>query len=655
MVRTLRRPVVPGSWLVRGAAAVVAVALVGGFGYTRLTAAPAKVEPRTATVQKGSITQTVSVTGAVNPAAQVRLNFKSAGRLADVLVVVGQQVTPGQPLARLDTTDLDVALKQAQASLSSAQAKYDQVVAGASPEEIATARQAVDNAQRSLESAQKTTQNDVTTAQQTLYRLRTGYFSAKQGFVAQALGLQNDVAGYQATVDAAKKQSEQALVTLAAIATNFSGGPYEGTTRGARASIAQADGSLGNAQSIITSQVKPALADFNAAYGPLLSILSGFEAAVSSDSDVAAITAPFQSAYSAYTSAQAKLAVSIDSLSSQISSAQTQTNSALGQLAGIPSGLESGRTDINALQTALLSATNTTSLSKSKLTQATNQLATVNEAAGGGYVSAQQGLSAAQDKGGSSLVSAQNTLATAQVSLQKTSASARSFDVVAAQANVLVAQAQLETAQNNLANATLAASTPGVIAAINSQPGEFVSGGSSTNPFILLANTSTLSLHGTVGEADVAKLRLAQVATITLDAIGADKRLTGKIVSLDPVATLQQGVPVYGVDVVLDANDPGIRAGMTGTANVVVASKRDVLVISNLAIRNLGGRRGVQVLRNGETVELTDVRFGIANEQVTEVLGGLNEGDTVLLPAPRPGASPQIRFGGPPPGAPPGR
>jgi hypothetical protein len=110
------------------------------------------------------------------------------------------------------------------------------------------------------------------------------------------------------------------------------------------------------------------------------------------------------------------------------------------------------------------------------------------------------------------------------------------------------------------------------------------------------------------------------------------------------VATIQQGVPVYGVDVTIDLLSQALRPGMSGTAQVIIASKQGVLTVPNLAIRSQGGRRYVQVLKDGEAVD-TEVTFGIANDTVTEVSSGLEEGQLVVLPQPRAGST--TRPGGP--------
>jgi HlyD family secretion protein len=132
---------------------VLAVTTVGGyFGYARLAPQPA-VAARvvTADVTRGSIMSTVSATGSVASPTQSKLAFKSGGRLTELLVAVGDNVDEGQPVARIDVSDLQVALAQAQASYSSAVAKLEQTKAGAKPEEIASAQAQLDSARIKLE------------------------------------------------------------------------------------------------------------------------------------------------------------------------------------------------------------------------------------------------------------------------------------------------------------------------------------------------------------------------------------------------------------------------------------------------------------------------------------------------------------------------
>src|SRR5438874_8980847 len=95
--------------------AALAVALVlagaGYLTYQRLNSAPAPVAQQTAQVTRGFITASINATGTAAATATSKLGFESNGRVTDVLVNVGDSVTAGQVLAKLDTSDLQLAVQ----------------------------------------------------------------------------------------------------------------------------------------------------------------------------------------------------------------------------------------------------------------------------------------------------------------------------------------------------------------------------------------------------------------------------------------------------------------------------------------------------------------------------------------------------------------
>lgn len=618
-----------GSWIGRGAAGVVLIALVGGVVVAqRLSTGSSKVEIRTAPAARGSVLQTVAVSGAVNPAAQVRLNFKSSGRLADVMVKVGDQVAASQALARLDTSDTEIALRQAQANLLSAQARYDQTLAGATAEDIAIAKQTVDNATRMLEETRRSTTNDLATSQQSFTKLKTAYTAAQNSFTILGTGVPTDVDTFKTGFDTARVILANAVTDLTSKST------VDITT--AKNAIGQADSAMLNAQSVAANQLSSSLVEWTSARDHVVAAWLDFDGALQRGTDTSGATSNYQSAAAAYTLAAAKLLAALDSTSSPITSAQSSGTSAQSALSSSTSktdpDLDRTRADLGGFQAALATQTQLSAAIKTKVNQAGTSLTTISDAIGGSYLAARQSVATTMEKNAASIQSAQNTYDSAAASLAKTTASPKSYDVTQALATLTLQQIAVDKAKLDLDGATLRAPSTGTVASIANQVGETVGTGSSG--FLVLALTSTVALHGTIGEADVAKLRIGQVATVTVDAIGAGARLTGRVTSLDPVATIQQGVPVYGVDVTIDIPDPAVRPGMTGTANVIIASRQSVVTVPNLAIRSANGRRFVQVLRDGRP-EDAEVTFGIANESVTEVVSGLAEGDQVVLPAPR--------------------
>ena len=101
---------------------LIAVLLAGLIARDTVFAQPTAASIRTATADRGTVTSVVSGTGSLAPAGRMNVNFKVAGTLTEVDVKVGDKVTTGQVLARLDSTTQQASLAQAQASLASAQA-----------------------------------------------------------------------------------------------------------------------------------------------------------------------------------------------------------------------------------------------------------------------------------------------------------------------------------------------------------------------------------------------------------------------------------------------------------------------------------------------------------------------------------------------------
>jgi multidrug efflux pump subunit AcrA (membrane-fusion protein) len=141
-----------------GVAVIVAVGAGVGIWLATTSSSASPLITSTTTVQTvstGTISQTVSSSGTIEPANQASLNFAVSGRVTAVDVSVGQTVTTGQALATIDDTSLTAALAQAQADLANDQAQLatDQAD-GASAAQIASDQAGVDSAQTQVTSAQ---------------------------------------------------------------------------------------------------------------------------------------------------------------------------------------------------------------------------------------------------------------------------------------------------------------------------------------------------------------------------------------------------------------------------------------------------------------------------------------------------------------------
>jgi HlyD family secretion protein len=81
----------------------------------------------------------ISVTGKVTPAVWTTVGAQSGGMVVEVFVEEGAQVAAGDVLVRLDDTDAQLALRQAEAALTAAEAQVARSKVGARSEEIAVA------------------------------------------------------------------------------------------------------------------------------------------------------------------------------------------------------------------------------------------------------------------------------------------------------------------------------------------------------------------------------------------------------------------------------------------------------------------------------------------------------------------------------------
>ena len=612
------------TWPGRILAIVLAAVLVGGaVTIFRGTGGAPAVTYRTAEASRASIAQTVAISGSVNPSGQARLNFRSSGRISAIAVTVGQQVTTGQELARIEATDLENALANAQNSLASAQSNLQRQ------------NQSYSDAARSLDNARRSANTDVANAQAALAKIKANYAAAKSNYQSLTSAATTDIAAFQDSLGIFQSQIDALIAQMSQIV----GGGDTGDLRNALNSITSAKSpALQNAQANSLSLLSPALSDYQSARSATLSLMADFESALAAGGDTTGIAASYQLAQTNYAIALSRLTSALDTTSSVLTTIQTSVTSAQASLntqstRSLHDPFDQWRASLASLYTLVGSELQRVSTLKLKLSQATTSANTLADAINGSYVTALQNVPATIDRTNQTVQSAETALAS------------KPADIQSAQNTVASAELSVATAQTNLEYATLRAPSAGVVQAINGTVGEPASS-STTTPFVLLANTGTVQLHGTVGESDISKLKLGLVANITVDALGATTRMTGKVTGVDPVATIQQGVPVYGVDVTIDVPNALIKPGMSGTASVILVSRQDVLTVPNLAIKTQGNRKYLQVLKDGQPVDV-DATFGIANDTLTEVTGGgLKEGDLVILPQPRAGATVAPNRGG---------
>jgi HlyD family secretion protein len=210
---------------------------------------PAEGEPAALPVERGTLVSAVTAIGSVTPHQQVSHAFGVGGRVAEVLVAVGDRVEIGETLGQLDPAELTLQLQAAEAARDVAQAQLDRLRSGARPEEVVAARANIDAAQARLAAAEED-----------LRELEDD----EQATDAQLRAAETNVAVLTAQRDAAQAQRD--LLTA---------GPTSAELAAAEAQLAQAEATLAGSQlaldeTELTSALAGVVAQVDIAAGQLV-------------------------------------------------------------------------------------------------------------------------------------------------------------------------------------------------------------------------------------------------------------------------------------------------------------------------------------------------------------------------------------------------
>ncbi len=104
----------------------------------------------TATVERGTVSEMVSISGFVEAKQSADLAFPATGIMTDILVTEGSEVEEGDLLATLASTQLVAERSEAVAALEAARASYAQTVAGPREETITLANTTLKNTEENL-------------------------------------------------------------------------------------------------------------------------------------------------------------------------------------------------------------------------------------------------------------------------------------------------------------------------------------------------------------------------------------------------------------------------------------------------------------------------------------------------------------------------
>ncbi|MGW8185528.1 MAG: efflux RND transporter periplasmic adaptor subunit [Candidatus Moraniibacteriota bacterium] len=203
-------------------------------------------------------------------------------------------------------------------------------------------------------------------------------------------------------------------------------------------------------------------------------------------------------------------------------------------------------------------------------------------------------------------------------------------EIIQAQKNLSASAASYRNVVSDAGKRKVTSPIAGTIIEVSIKNGDEL-GSSSNNASesaIIVGDLNTLKAEIPVNEVDIAKVKVGQKVSITLDALEGTE-FTGEVEKIDAIGVANSGVVSYGVTVKFDKLDERMKPTMSVSAIIAVSEKKDVITVSSGAIKN--GRNGdyVEVLENGSPKRVA-VTVGDSNNTSTEIKSGLSEGDKVI-------------------------
>jgi len=194
-----------------------------------------------------------------------------------------------------------------------------------------------------------------------------------------------------------------------------------------------------------------------------------------------------------------------------------------------------------------------------------------------------------------------------------------------------LARERAQALDARVASLTVRAPFPGVVYALPRRAGEVVAPGQ-----VVASITDPVrpTVRGRVDQPDLPRLQVGQPLLVTFDGL-PDQAFAGTVKSVGRDLREEGGRNVG--EVVGEIQDLGRRLPLNASVNVeiVVAERSSVLVVPRAAVHRDGARRYVLAVRAGRA-ERRAVEVGLVGSVDVEVLGGLAEGERVILPGATP-------------------
>jgi HlyD family secretion protein len=213
-----------------------------------------------------------------------------------------------------------------------------------------------------------------------------------------------------------------------------------------------------------------------------------------------------------------------------------------------------------------------------------------------------------------------------------------------AEALLSVRRHALDRARQELDRTVIRSPTDGVVISRNVEVGQTVAASLSAPVLFQIAtDLRRMHIHANVSEADIGQVREGQPVRFRVDS-HRDRSFTGLVVQVRNAPLVEDNVVHYETIIAVENPDGLLKPGMTAEVEIITAEVADAVRARNTALRarlpdhlipadpeRFEGANGrVYLLRQGR-IEAAAVRTGLSDGVHTELLAGVEPGDTLVV------------------------
>ena len=234
--------------------------------------------------------------------------------------------------------------------------------------------------------------------------------------------------------------------------------------------------------------------------------------------------------------------------------------------------------------------------------------------------------------------------ATSQEAFQTSEVALKSSN---AQLSMLKAQIEqikssLRADEANLEYTRIYAPMDGTVVKLSAKQGQTLNANQQAPNILQIADLSTMTVRAEVSEADVTRLKIGM--DVYFKTLGRQKKWFANLHKVEPTPTVTNNVVLYNALFDVQNNSSELMTYMTTQVFFLLSSAQDTLLIPMNSINMKSSQDktakvkegSVEVLLDDGIIKTIEVKLGVSNRVMVEVLSGLKEGEKIIIKVSKP-------------------